>query len=235
MSMSAESLATAQRLKDAGNELLNAGDYEEALQKYSEGLSHLPLAALPTTSSEQLRRLRVPLLLNAVLCDLKMNPEDQTRRLTLSEQRIAEVLQLEPGNVKAIFRQAQLFGRAGEYAEAAAIVERLCRQHPSERSFRTELASLKERTRVSKRETAAFWSTAVKKTLTAEPEDLEGHRQLNVHSGQCATLESAVLRWFGKPDSGLLLWLCHMWTRLWDALCRRQLDRDKERADDHIL
>ena len=31
----------------------------------------------------------------------------------------------------------------------------------------------------------------MKKTLTAEPEDSEGHRQLNVHPGQRATLESA--------------------------------------------
>ena len=31
-------IGSSQRLKDAGNELLNDGDYEEALWKYEEGL-----------------------------------------------------------------------------------------------------------------------------------------------------------------------------------------------------
>lgn len=171
-------LRVARTLKEDGNEFLNSGDYEDALSKYNEGLRQLDPELFGELSASQLKQLqdgRVPLLLNSVLCDLRMNPEEQTRRLTIAEGRIAEVLRIDPNNVKALFRRAQLHGRAGEYLEAKALLERLCRQQPTERSFRAELASLNERLQVAKRETAAFWSVAVKRTLaeselnTSEP------------------------------------------------------------------
>ena len=87
-------IAEAQRLKEEGNELLNAGDYEDALHKYEEGLGFvtfheraLSMVKLPAADLDDLAAARVPLLLNAVLCELRMNPEEQTRRLVTAELR----------------------------------------------------------------------------------------------------------------------------------------------------
>ncbi|KAL1530498.1 hypothetical protein AB1Y20_001399 [Prymnesium parvum] len=178
-------LAAAQALKEEGNELLQRGDYEEAFSKYEEGLRHVESELLYQMAPEEqveLLRLRTPLLLNSVLCDLRMNPEDQTRRLALSESRVKSVLKLQPKNVKALFRMAQLHGRAGEFREARELLEKLCQQEPDERAFRAELASLKKRERAAELETAAFWGGALRKGL-AEPrlERLEGGQANDAH------------------------------------------------------
>ena len=39
--------------------------------------------------------IRIPLLLNSVLCELRMNPEEQVRRLSTAERRISEALDWE--------------------------------------------------------------------------------------------------------------------------------------------
>lgn len=176
-----ERLANAQRLKDEGNELLNAGDFEDALNKYVEGLYQLEFheRALSMMRQrqdaapmlQQLTALQVPLLLNSVLCELRMNPEEQVRRLVTAERRCEEVLRVQPENAKALFRKAQLHGRAGEYDEARRMLESLCRQQPQERAFRAELASVVARNRQARRETKAFWSEALDRL------DVDNHKQ----------------------------------------------------------
>ena len=158
-----DQLATAHRFKEEGNALLNDGDYEEARAKYEEGLRwvDLGLVQMPTAERSRLAAVRVPLLLNATLCDLRMHPEDQTVRLHQSERRVAEVLAEQPENKKALFRRAQLHGRAGEYAMARSLLERLCQQDPSERAFRVELLSVVERSRKERKVTDRFWSAAL--------------------------------------------------------------------------
>eukprot|EP00966_Prymnesium_polylepis_P308287 7124139-Prymnesium_polylepis.1 len=190
-----ERIAAAQRLKEAGNSLLNDGDYEEALQAYNEGLQHVGLDLEGSPSQQELVRVvRLPLLLNSVLCDLKMNPEDQTRRLTIAEERIAEVLSLEPANRKALFRRAQLLGRAGEYAEAKDMLENLVRQQPGERAFRTELASVNERIHEAKAQTAAFWSVALQKALASDMDSMEGGARTDCSSTNTASGSGHALR-----------------------------------------
>ena len=169
-----EAMTAAQSFRDAGNILLNDGDFELALGKYNDGLQSVDIESydLSAQEREQLVAVRTPLLLNSVLCELRMNPEEQTRRLSTAEHRVAEVLRSDPSNLKALFRRAQLLGRAGEYEEAKELCEKLCRQQPNERAFRTELASINARSRRAKKETAEFWSQAVKKTL-ADADDLD--------------------------------------------------------------
>ena len=75
------------------------------------------------------------------------------------------MLRIEPNNLKAHFRRAQLLGRAGDYEEARAALESLCRRQPNERSFRTELASLTAQAQKARQETASFWSAAAKRTF----------------------------------------------------------------------
>lgn len=187
-------LLLAKACKAEGNDLLTSGDYEDALCKYEEGLSLLDasLNHLPPPRLESVREVRLPLLLNSVLCDLHMNTDDQMRRLVTSEQRIAEVLQADPNNLKAQFRRAQLHVRAGEFEEAKSLLEKLCRREPRERTFRKELASLNARMHAAKQETAAFWSCAVKKTLTEV--DLD-----RVESGQLACPRRACESGDGSP------------------------------------
>ena len=163
-----ERIIAAGKLKEEGNQLLNNGDYEDALKKYVEGLYHMEwhpraraMVTLPQSDLDQENGIKIPLLLNSVLCDLKMNPEEQVARLATSERRIAEVPALQPDNHKALFRKAQLLGRAGDYSEARRLLERLCRQQPNERAFRTELSSIAARSKKEKAQQGAFWKQSL--------------------------------------------------------------------------
>lgn len=231
-----ERIAAATKLKEEGNAALNNGDYEEALQRYSAGLEQvtfheraLKMTKLPEADMQQLNELRLPLLLNAVLCDLRMNPEEQTRRLVKAEERCAEVLSMDPGNAKALFRRALLHGRAGEDEQAKAMLERLCRQQPNERAFRTELVTVNARMRRAQQATAAFWSDAGQKSEEAfKREDLEGGGQGGSDGAGDADGGGAL---FAPLLRGvLLLWqlMCQLCAQAWRAVggSTRRTDRD---------
>ena len=94
-----EKIDAARYYKAAGNALLNSGDYEDALRKYEAGLKlvtfherAMAMVKLPPADLEAIAAVRVPLLLNAVLCELRMNPEEGNGRLETAEERIADVL-----------------------------------------------------------------------------------------------------------------------------------------------
>ena len=217
-----EAVTAALRLRDEGNALLNDGDFELALERYNEGLRLTLYDIEPHAMSAQARgrlvAVRTPLLMNSVLCELRMNPEEQLRRLSTAEQRVAEVLGYDPANLKALFRRAQLLGRAGEYAEAKELCEKLCRQDPSERAFRTELASINARSRIAKKETAAFWSTAVKKTLADEDLDgMEGGGRANSNAGESGRsqhVKHGLASRLPAALSPLIQWLLLWWNAL---------------------
>lgn len=163
-----ERCAAAVRCREEGNGLLAAGDYEEASRKYEEGLFHADFdefqrMELLEEHAALLRAARLPLLLNAVLCALKMNPQEQSGRLAGAEARCAEVLRAEPNNAKAQFRRAQLHARAGEDEQARALLEALCVAHPAERAFRVELGAHAERMRAARKAQDKFWAEALRK------------------------------------------------------------------------
>lgn len=220
-----ERIAKAHVLKEEGNVLLNAGDYEEALPKYVEGLYHLQfheramaMVKLPQADTDRLNAARVPLLLNSVLCELRMNPEEQTtRRLEIAERRCADVLAEQPNNTKALFRRAQLHGRAGEYSEASSLLERLCKLQPTERAFRTELAAVVARSRKQREDTSAFWSGALGRLdsankLARASEDLE--------NGATFVRDSAAGAAQWAPLARLASLMAPLW-QLWFWLCQR--------------
>ena len=238
-----ERVAMAQRLKAEGNALLNQGDFEDALPKYAEGLYHLQfhdraLSMVPSVKTD-LNVVRIPLLLNSVLCELKMNPEEQTRRLYTAERRIADVLAEQPDNQKAHFRHAQLLGRAGELDSAKTLLERLCRQQPTERAFRTELTSVQARLKQTRAETREFWSGVAKglgvAKVTVDVEDgrTDGERGVAVAApmGVIATVMACLRR--------VVLWLWLMvrvwlmaWLRAWQRFRAVCVDERRPHIDE---
>jgi hypothetical protein len=135
-----------------------------------------------------LAKVRHPLLLNAVLCDLRMNPEGETIRLSRAEARCEEVLKREPGNTKAQFRRAQLHARAGEEDEAKALLEKLCKAHPTERAFRAELSALSERMRAARKQSDLFWADALKRQAAqAEAAREGGEREGSKGCAHCSS------------------------------------------------
>lgn len=191
-----ERCAAAVRLKEEGNVLLNAGDYEEASRKYEEGLFHADFdefqrMELLDEHRLMLQSVRLPLLLNSVLCALKMNPEDQMVRLATAEARCAEVLKAEPNNAKAQFRRAQLHARAGEDEQARALFEALCLAHPTERAFRAELSAHTERMRKARKVQDKFWAEALRKQAAQaereRPSDASGGAHRPADDEPCLT------------------------------------------------
>jgi len=203
-----ERCAAGQVAKEAGNAMLQRGDYEDALAQYDEGLFHVDfdefqVADLMGEHRKQLADVRVPLLLNSVLCHLKMNPEEQLRRLQVAEKRCEEVLRTDPANVKARFRRAQLHRRAGEYAEAKAALQRLCREDPRDRAFREELASLQRQVKRSQAEVDTFWSSAMQKQQRLA-RDVEGDEESvgDTHPDRRPCIVDGVGRSGMRPGTG---------------------------------
>ena len=212
-----EKIDAARFHKEKGNALLNSGDYEDALRMYEAGLKlvtfherAMAMVKLPPADLEAIAAVRVPLLLNAVLCELRMNPEEGNGRLETAEERIADVLKAQPQNTKALFRRAQLHGRAGEYEESRAILERLCRQDPHERAFRAELKDVASRVKAAQSAQKAFWSGALDRLdVENRANDVEGGL------GAAVVSEPALIARLVAALRACVL-------RLWPALLRRR-------------
>lgn len=183
-----ERCSAAQTLKEEGNRSLQAGEFEEAEAKYEEGLYHVAfdefqMADLMPDHRAQLSDVRIPLLLNSVLCDLRMNPPEQMRRLGRAERRCAEILALDPTNPKAKFRRAQLHQRAGETAEAKDMLRKLCDEHPNEASFRRELTLLRKSEKQELDQTSTFWTEAMRRQQQQQQQSTH-HQRDDVERGQ---------------------------------------------------
>ena len=153
-----------------------------------------------------------------------------TQSLVLAEQ---------PDNQKAHFRHAQLLGRAGELDSAKTLLERLCRQQPTERAFRTELTSVQARLKQTRAETREFWSGVAKglgvAKVTVDVEDgrTDGERGVAVAApmGVIATVMACLRR--------VVLWLWLMvrvwlmaWLRAWQRFRAVCVDERRPHIDE---
>eukprot|EP00927_Polykrikos_kofoidii_P058192 TRINITY_DN52571_c0_g1_i1.p1 TRINITY_DN52571_c0_g1~~TRINITY_DN52571_c0_g1_i1.p1 ORF type:complete len:578 (-),score=122.34 TRINITY_DN52571_c0_g1_i1:27-1760(-) len=154
----------AERHRSDGNEKFKLGDHGAASTCYKEALRLLEnqgnadtssfgqISAAPSgtpnndESPELTARKRaclVPTKLNLALCCLKATPCDGFYALRLCE----EVLDVDPDNVKAVFRKAKALIELDELKEADWELVRACKLSPKDVSVRQELENLRRRVR----------------------------------------------------------------------------------------
>jgi tetratricopeptide (TPR) repeat protein len=101
-----KTLEVAYAEKASGNEFFREGQLDEASKAYSKALLAVNQAFREAEDETQLKSLvqevQIPGLLNLALCYLKLN-----RDVKNAVVHCTSVLQIEPGNIKALYRRAQ--------------------------------------------------------------------------------------------------------------------------------
>ncbi len=130
------------RLKECGNEKFKAGEFQEASACYLEGLNKLKdvateaaLDAPNLREVEELLRLRVSLLLNLGLTALKREA------WTECVEHCTAVLNLKPGEVKALYRRGIARQRLGLAQEGKEDLRKTLLLDPNNRDARIALSS----------------------------------------------------------------------------------------------
>ncbi|XP_008299509.1 sperm-associated antigen 1A [Stegastes partitus] len=106
-------------LKHEGNSLVKKGNFEEALEKYSECLT--------------LKPDECALYTNRAICLLKLN------RFEEAKQDCDSALQLEPANKKAFYRRALAFKGLQDYLSASSDLQEVLQLDPNIREAEQEL------------------------------------------------------------------------------------------------
>jgi len=122
--------------KDAGNAAFNAGQYEEAFERYSAGLAVDPS------------------LRSGFAAALRTNRAAAAAKLGRHAEAVSDcdaALELEPENVKALLRRAAAQGALGEHEQAVRDAEKAAAVAPEHPGVRAAVAEAKKALKASKR------------------------------------------------------------------------------------
>ena len=118
-----EKLASVSKLKSEGNQLYSNKKLEEAAEKYAEAIGRLEQLILREKPQDdewvELRKQKVPLLLNYSQCKLSLNDYYPVI------EHCTEALEIEPNNVKALFRRGKAHIGAWSPNEARADLKKV--------------------------------------------------------------------------------------------------------------
>ncbi|XP_033903120.3 peptidyl-prolyl cis-trans isomerase FKBP8-like [Acipenser ruthenus] len=124
--------------RERGNYYFQREEYQDAFQSYSTALQVLsaPASAAPTPEHEELRGGRVKCLNNLAAVHIKLERYDDALETSSS------VLELDPDNVKALFRKGKLLSDKGEFQEAMETLKKALKLEPSTKAIHLELSKL---------------------------------------------------------------------------------------------
>lgn len=145
-------LDVAAKKKDEGNALFKVGKYWRAAKKYERAAWFIEQER--TFSDEQKKEaklLKVPCYLNSAACKLKL--KDHKAVVTLC----TKVLEMEPENVKALYRRAQAYVQIGESGLAESDITKALEIDPQNRDVRLEYKKLKQKDGEYSKKTAEIY------------------------------------------------------------------------------
>ncbi|XP_070768022.1 sperm-associated antigen 1-like [Enoplosus armatus] len=156
-----EKLLLANREKDKGNEAFRANDYEEAAAYYSRSLSIIPTVAAYNNRAQA---------------------EINLKHWHNAMRDCQRVLELEPGNTKALLRRATVCNRMGNFQMAAEDLRMVLREEP-QNAAATRLLSETER---KMKECQPEQQSKGKRILIQEEEEEDDNRNDETKSEQTA-------------------------------------------------
>ncbi|XP_053220232.1 peptidyl-prolyl cis-trans isomerase FKBP8-like isoform X1 [Podarcis raffonei] len=139
-----ERLSLGNQKREWGNFHFERGDYQQALHSYQQALHVLSLPGTDCPSQEEEEELhdhRVKCLNNCAAAQLK---------LKLLDEALAscnEVIQLDPENIKALYRKGKLLSERGEDQAATTVLKRALQLEPTTKAIHAELSKLARRQR----------------------------------------------------------------------------------------
>eukprot|EP00667_Euglena_gracilis_P016590 EG_transcript_17363 len=148
-----EKLRECQREKDEGNALFKAGDYAEAIKHYFKAKGILTWT-YKFTEAEKARwnqEVGIPSMLNIAACHLKL------QQWQSCVDHCYDILELQPANVKALFRRGQAYTGLGEYGKALKDLQAAADLAPADGGIQRELARVKKLDAAALREESQRW------------------------------------------------------------------------------
>nr|KAG5689470.1 hypothetical protein BaRGS_021017 [Batillaria attramentaria] len=137
----AEKLEESKIVKEKGTAYFKKGSYSKAITNYKKIVSFLEHeTSFQTDEEKQLKeQLLLAAHLNIAMCHLKLKEYVET------EDSCAKVLEMDPDNVKALFRRGQALLERNEYESASADFERVIQLEPENKAAKNQLTLCKHR------------------------------------------------------------------------------------------
>ncbi|XP_055078439.1 FKBP prolyl isomerase 16 isoform X3 [Periophthalmus magnuspinnatus] len=137
----AERIRIGNHKRERGNFYFQREEYNRAARAYCMGLEVLTTRCTDAAEAEQdeIKDYRLKCLNNLAMAQLKLEQNEEALKTC------DEALQLDPHNVKALFRSGKLLSDKGQYKEAMELLKRALKLEPSTKAIHAELSKLVKR------------------------------------------------------------------------------------------
>ncbi|CAA0827513.1 Peptidyl-prolyl cis-trans isomerase FKBP65 [Striga hermonthica] len=149
-----ERINACQAKKNYGNILFKAGKFLLASKKYDKECD-LGMKKEIDDEKAQAKSLRLSCYLNEAACKLKLEEYQEVSRLCTT------VLDLDPNNVKALFRRSQAYMRTSDLEKAEGDINQALLLDPNNREVKIKCKELKEKQRQYAEHEAKMFSTMI--------------------------------------------------------------------------
>ncbi|KAH7447367.1 hypothetical protein KP509_01G103500 [Ceratopteris richardii] len=134
-----EKLNAASKRKEEGNALFRVGKYWRAGKKYERAARYVEQdKAFLEEEKQQAQALKLSCYLNSAACKLKLN------EFRLAVDLCTRVLELDPENLKALYRRIQAYIQVGELALAESDIKKALQIDPDNKEIKLELKKLRQ-------------------------------------------------------------------------------------------
>jgi len=222
-----ERLERAEKRRLQGNELFAQGMHKEALGKYAAALSYMDEDFLMQCEGfylDKAHEVKMPVHLNMAACQLQLGD------FNTAIYNCGEVLSLDPGNSKALYRRACARHQLGQTEGALADLESALKRSPEDSSILKERAAVRATLKRERQAMSQLFKgrlptgavgmdtvTTGETALTAKAEEatrVNGARQTAAQSsGHCESHDALPV----SPSAGLASSLTRPW-RLWQVV-----------------
>ncbi|GLT95653.1 hypothetical protein SLE2022_133210 [Rubroshorea leprosula] len=135
-----EKIEACERKKHDGNLLFKAGKFWRASKKYEKAANFVEFGHSFTDEEKCIAKdLRISCNLNNAACKLKLGEYHEATRLC------SKVLEVDPLNVKALFRRSQAYLNLSELEKAEVDIKRALTLDPSNRELKLECKEIKDK------------------------------------------------------------------------------------------
>ncbi|MBA0858388.1 hypothetical protein Goshw_025510 [Gossypium schwendimanii] len=147
-----QKIEAAGKKKGGGNALFKAGKFERASKRYEKAVSFIEYdSSFNDEEKKQAKLLKVNCNLNNAASKLKLKDYKQAAKLC------TKVLELDSGNVKALYRRAQAYIQLVDLDLAEADIKKALEIDPDNRDVKLEYRVLKEKIKEYNKRDAQFY------------------------------------------------------------------------------
>ncbi|KAB2067319.1 hypothetical protein ES319_A09G218800v1 [Gossypium barbadense] len=147
-----QKIEAAGKKKEEGNALIKAGKFERASKRYEKAVSFIEYdSSFNDEEKKQAKLLKVNCNLNNAASKLKLKDYKQAAKLC------TKVLELDSGNVKALYRRAQAYIQLVDLDLAEADIKKALEIDPDNRDVKLEYRVLKEKIKEYNKRDAQFY------------------------------------------------------------------------------